>query len=93
MLTQSPQPSVVDELWSLTRDGRWHSRRALTRRSSFKTEAVNAGLVFLVKYGFAQASGQGEMRIRVIGGTASPSEVAKMLSALAMDDERRSIWT
>jgi hypothetical protein len=82
--------SVVDELWDLTRDGRWHSRSALARRSSFEPDAVNAAVGFLVKYGFAQSSGGTETRIRLTGGP-SPGEVARALSVLAYDDGQRFI--
>jgi hypothetical protein len=83
--------TVVDELWSLTRDGRWHTRRALTRESSFNPQVVNAALAFLAKYGFIESSGEAEMRIRGSEGP-SPNEVAKALSVLAFDNERRSIY-
>lgn len=83
--------TVVDELWFLTRDGRWHTERDLTRESSFKPEAVNAGLGFLVKYGFAQSSEGAEMMIRVTGGP-SPNDVASVLSVLALSKERRPIY-
>lgn len=73
--------TVVDELWFLTRDGRWHTRRDLAGESSFEPEAVNAALRFLVKYGFAESSGGAEMMIKVTGGP-SPNEVASVLSVL-----------
>jgi hypothetical protein len=91
MLKMSRLATVVDELWLLTRDGRWHTKRDLTRKSSFKPEAVNAALGFLVKYGFAQSSGQAEMMIRVTGGP-SPNDVASVLSHLALGSERRSVY-
>jgi len=91
MLKVSRLATVVDELWSLTRDGRWHTRRALTRESSFNPEVVNAALGFLVKYCFIQSSGGVEMRIRGSEGP-SPNEVARVLSVLAFDNERRSVY-
>ena len=92
MLKLSRLATVVDELWFLTRDGRWHTRRDLASESSFEPEAVNAALGFLVKYGFAQSSGGAEMTIRSIGGP-SPSEVARMLSVLAFDSEQRFVYS
>jgi len=91
VLNISRLATVVDELWFLARDGRWHTRRDLASESSFEPEAVNAALGFLVKYGFAQASAGAEMTIRV-PGSPSPNEVASMLSVLALDNERRSIY-
>jgi hypothetical protein len=83
--------TVVDELWSLTGDGRWHSTRTLVRESSFGPEAVNAALDFLVKYGFVQSSGDVEMRVRLAGGP-SPSEVVRVLSALAFQKAPRFMY-
>jgi hypothetical protein len=83
--------TVLDELWFLARDGRWHTRQDLASESSFEPEAVNAALGFLVKYGFAQSLGGAEMMIRVTGGP-SPNEVASVLSVLALDNERESIY-
>ena len=83
--------TVVDELWSLTGDGQWHSARALVQRSSFKPDVVNAALEFLVKYGFVQSSGDMEMRVMMVGGP-SPGEVAKVLSVLAFENESRFLY-
>ena len=91
MFEVSRLATVVDELWFLTRDGRWHTRQDLTRKSSFDPEAVNAALGFLVKYGFAQSSEGAEMMIRVTGGP-SPNDVASVLSVLALNNERRSVY-
>jgi hypothetical protein len=90
MLELSRLASVVDELWILTKDGRWHSRSCLAKKSSFEAEAVNAALGFLVKYGFAQSSGGADMRIRLTGGP-SPNEVARALWVLAYDNGQRFI--
>ena len=87
----SPFATVVDELWSLTGDGKWHSTRTLLRRSSFKPEVVNAALGFLARYGFVQLSGDVELRVRIAGGP-SPSEVAGVLSALTFKNESRAIY-
>ena len=84
--------SVVDELWSLTGDGRWHSTRALAQRSAFRSEVVTAALSFLVKYGFVQSSGDVEMRVRMAGGP-SPGEVAKVLSALTFQSASRFMYS
>ena len=91
MVRLSRFASVVDELWSLTGDGRWHSVRTLVQRSSFKPEVVNAALGFLVKYGFVYSSGDVEMRVRMAGGP-SPGEVAKVLSALAFQTASRFMY-
>ena len=91
LLNMSRLATVVDELWFLIRDGRWRTKWDLASESSFEPEAVNAALGFLVKYGFAQASAGAEMTIRV-PGSPSPNEVASMLSVLALDNERRSIY-
>jgi hypothetical protein len=92
VLRLSRLASVVDELWLLTRDGRWHTKRDLARKSSFKPEAVNAALGFLVKYGFAHSSGGAEMMIRVTGGP-SPNEVASVLSVLTSANLPRAIYS
>lgn len=84
--------AVVDELWSLTGDGRWHSARTLVQRSSFKPEVVNAALGFLVKYGFVHSSGDTEMRVRMVGGP-SPGEVARVLSALALQNKSQFMYS
>lgn len=91
VLKVSRLATVVDELWFLTRDGRWHTRRDLASESSFEPGAVNAALAFLVKYGFVHSSGGAEM-IRSIGGP-SPSEVARVLSLLAFDSEQRFVYS
>jgi DNA-binding transcriptional regulator YhcF (GntR family) len=77
--------NVVDEVWSLTVDGRWHSRKTLAEESSFDPSAVNAALSFLVRYGFVQSSGEAGMRVRAVGGP-SPKETVRMLSALLLDE-------
>ena len=84
--------NVVDEVWSMTSDGRWHSRKALARKSAFKPSTVNAALGFLVKYGFIQSSGGARIRVRVVRGP-SPKEVASMLLGVAFDDERRLLYS
>lgn len=91
MVRLSRFATVVDELWSLTGDGRWHSTRALVQRSSFRPQVVNAALGFLVKYGFVQVSGDVETRVRMAGGP-SPGEVAKVLSALVFQNESRFMY-
>ena len=91
MLRLSRFASVVDELWSLTGDGRWHSTRALVQRSSFNPEVVNAALGFLVKYGFVQSSGDVEAMVRMAGGP-SPGEVARVLSALTFQNASRFMY-
>ena len=86
LLKLSKLANVVDEVWSMTSDGRWHSRKALARESSFKPQAVNAALGFLVKYGFVQSSGEAGIRLRVVQGP-SPLEIARALSAFVFDDK------
>jgi hypothetical protein len=73
--------NVIDELWSLAQDNRWHGQRALARMSDFNAEVVWAALGFLVKYGFAQVSGDGKRRIRITAGP-SPRQVASILRGL-----------
>jgi hypothetical protein len=91
VLKLSRLATVVDELWFLTMDGRWHTRQDLAGESSFEPEAVNAALRFLVKYGFAQSLGEAEERIRR-NDCPSPEEVAGMLASLVFDEEQRFAW-
>jgi hypothetical protein len=85
MLKISARGPVIDELWSLARDGRWHSKRSLAKESSFRPEIVRSALSFLVKYGFAQLSGDGNGKIRISNGP-SPAEVASLLRPLTFRD-------
>jgi len=78
--------SVVDELWSLANDGRWHTRRALIRKSSFEPDAVIAAIGFLVKYGFARSSRGTGTRIKATR-VPSPNTMARLLSFLASEPE------
>jgi hypothetical protein len=77
---------VVDELWFLTSDGRWHTRAGIVRKSSFEPDAVNAALSFLVKYGFARLSRGAGTKIRALR-TPSPSSLARLISYLEFESD------
>jgi hypothetical protein len=77
---------VVDELWFLTSDGRWHTRTGIMKKSSFEPDAVNAALRFLVKYGFAKLSRGTGTKIRTLQ-TPSPDSIARLISYLAFEPE------
>jgi hypothetical protein len=84
ILSVSLRPNVVDELWFLTRGGRWHTRQRIMKKSSFEPDAVNAALRFLVKYGFARLSRGAGRKIRTVR-TPSPGSVARLISHLAFE--------
>jgi len=84
--------NVVDEVWSITSDGKWHSRKTLARKSAFKPSRVNAALGFLVKYGFVQSSRGGEIRVKAVAGP-SPKEVASVLLGVVFDDKRGFLYS
>jgi len=81
--------TVVDELWSLAGDGRWHTVQDLIKKSSFNGEAVNDALNFLTKYGFAQLSGAGKKAmIRAVPMEPAPSVIAGILDLLSSPHEQ-----
>jgi hypothetical protein len=82
MAYQVPRAEVVDRVWMVAADGRWHSRRGLAQQTQLDGEDIMAALRFLVKYGFAEPSTAGERRFRMITDGPSPSETARILQAV-----------
>ncbi len=85
MAHRFPRRGVIDKIWSIAADGRWHSRRSLIDQIPFKATEVVAALDFLVKYGFAESSTAGEEKFRMITDGPSPMEAANLLRAVQID--------
>ena len=85
MAHRFPRPDVIERVWSLARDGRWHSRGSLVERSRFGAEEVAAALHFLVRYDFAETSTVREERFRMISDGPSPMEAANLLRVVEIE--------
>jgi hypothetical protein len=79
MAYQVLRADMIDRVWMVAADGRWHSRRGLAQQTQLDGEEIMAALRFLVKYGFAESSTAKEGRYRIITGGPSPAEAAKVL--------------
>jgi hypothetical protein len=44
-----PRASVIDRVWLVASDGRWHSRRDLVQQTRFDGEEIKAALRFLME--------------------------------------------
>jgi hypothetical protein len=73
---------MIDRVWTVAADGRWHSLRGLARQTQLDGEKIMAALRFLVKHGFAESSTAKEGKFRMITDGPSPAEAAKILWAL-----------
>jgi hypothetical protein len=73
---------VIDRVWLVAADGRWHSLRGLAQQTQLDGEEIMAALRFLVKHGFAESSTAKERRFKMITDGPSPAEAAKILWAL-----------
>ena len=82
MAYQVSRADVIDRVWMVAADGRWHSRRGLAQKTQLDREEVMAALRFLVKHGFAESSTAKEGKFRMITDGPSPAEAAKILWAL-----------
>jgi len=87
MAYQVPRADMIDRVWMIAADGRWHSRRGLAHQTQLDGEEIMAALRFLVKYGFAESSTAKEERYRIIPGGPSPAEAAKVLWALGKEPD------
>ena len=85
MVHRFPRRGVIDRIWSIAADGRWHSRRSLVDQIPVKPTEVVAALDFLVKYGFAKSSTAGGKKFRMITRGPSPMEAANLLRAVQID--------
>lgn|GEM_PF-2813315 len=83
-----PRRNVIDELWLMTGDGRWHTQGSLARDSSFNPDMVWEGLRFLVKYGFAQSCDGAVTSVRRAIGP-SPRETALILNGFEVCEPER----
>jgi hypothetical protein len=79
---------VVDGVWLAAADGRWRSQRGLVHKTRFKEEEITAALHFLVKYGFAEWTTEGEKRFRIITNGPSPFEAVNLLRTVAIESGR-----
>ena len=79
---------VVDGVWLAAADGRWRSQRGLVHKTRFKEEEITAALHFLVKYGFAEWTTEGEKRFRMITNGPSPFEAVNLLRTVAIESGR-----
>jgi len=82
MAYQVPRADVIDRVWLVAVDGRWHYRRGLAQQTQLDGEEIMAALRFLLKYGFAESSTAVEGRFRTITDGPSPSETANILQAV-----------
>ena len=82
MAYQVPRADVIDRVWLVAADGRWHARRGLAQQTQLDGEEIMAALRFLVKYGFAESSTAKEGSFKMITDGPSPAEAAKILRAL-----------
>ena len=86
-----PRASVIDRVWLVASDGRWHSRRDLVQQTRFDGEEIKAALRFLVKYGFAESSIAGQEKFRMITDGPSPMEAANLLRAVEQQADRLAL--
>jgi len=82
MAYQVPRADVIDRVWLVAADGRWHTRRGLAQQTQLDGEEIMAALRFLLKYGFAESSTAVEGRFRTITDGPSPSETPNILQAV-----------
>ena len=87
MAYQVLRADVIDRVWMVAADGRWHSRRGLAQQTQLEGEEIMAALRFLVKYGFAESSTAKEERFRMITNGPSPAEAAKILWAFGKEPD------
>ena len=80
--TEPPRIGVVDAVWLVGRDGRWHTQSDFAKRAGFRDDDVAGVLDFLVKYGFAQSSSPAERKFKRIMNGPSPMKAAEILRAL-----------
>jgi len=83
-VVESSRIGVVDAVWSVARDGDWHTQSSFAKRTSFRDDDVARALDFLVKYGFAMSSLSVERRFKTIADGPSPMKAAEILHALPL---------
>ncbi len=75
--------NVADMLWTVARDGMWHTADELYGRIGFERNAVRDALNFLIKYGFAQLdASKGAEEFRLKASSPSPMETVRILRSL-----------
>jgi len=73
---------IVQRVWLVGRDRRWHSPEELAEQLPLDTGTVEAVLDFLVKYGFAESNGRTAKRVRINPFAPCPSELARFLRSI-----------
>lgn len=84
MSDSSSRVGLVDMVWSLAGDGRWHTRNDLEKHVPFSPKELSAVVDFLVKYGFAQLSVKRVKRFKMVVDCPSPMEAANILESLGL---------
>ena len=82
MLRAERQFVLVDLVWAVVHDSRWHTAEEIARRVHSPIERVLFVLTFLEEYGFARSSSFPVRKFRVNPGTPSPSAVVHGLRFL-----------
>lgn len=91
-MMRSPYPvDAIEMVWSVSADGRWHSRRSIIERlPPSKSTEVIAAIDFLVKYGFAQSSAGKYEKVRMITDGPSPTEALRLLRIVGAQSNQPS---
>ena len=83
-MVESSRIGVVDAVWSVARDGGWHTQSSFAKRTSFRDYEIARALDFLVKYGFAMSILSAERRFKTIVDGPSPMKAAEIVHALPL---------
>jgi hypothetical protein len=76
------EANLLEMVWAIIRDGRWHSRRSISKRIPARKGDVGAALDFMAKYGFTDSSAGREEKYKLVADGPSPDEVAWLLCSL-----------
>ena len=68
---------LIDAIWSVAHDGRWHTPDDLARGLPFGVDRISEALDFLWRFGFAELSATRGFRMSSTG--PSPREVAGII--------------
>lgn len=74
---------MLEMVWAIVKDGRWHSRRSISERIPARRADVDAALDFMAKYGFTDSFAGREEKYKSVADVPSPEEVAWLLCSLA----------
>ncbi len=74
---------VVEQVWSLASDARWHSPEELAWRLYLRPWQVKVVLDFLAKYGFLEWKAGFVRKNRISAVVPSPGELRRILAFVA----------